>query len=374
MSEVAAFIKRTAERTKFTRESFIERNVPNVASNVMAIPFYGNLGSTLTLSSLILRNYKELHKDKYIILCSWPGYRGLFPYVDEYWSIDDDSVTSRLAAEANNFYNESSLATEISRSLIECLDTVSSRDFEGFFDRGITGKYRDTFGELRRYLPEVPSETFIADGFRQQLARKSGRKIIIYPSKKMWSWQKGRGVELPVSPEFWIALCDRLLDEGYTPVVWQNWFTYDLSKHFVDRCIYLVPSNITDVLAAMRHIGLVLDVHSDVSKVAMAARTPFIAVDERQLFAEYKRYMWDDICGKDVPRQYIFSFSTMLMSGSADDWKISVIDNIIKRLESFEPVLDVSTTESYETVDYENIRKWKAKRMGVHFIRSAKNK
>ena len=368
------FIKRVAERTKFRREAFIESNIPNVTSNIRAICFYGNLESTLAMSSLILKPYKDLHKDKYIILCSWPGYRGLFPYVDEYWSIPEESVSEKLALNANNFYNDASLGTEISRSLLECFDCVLGRDFKEFYNRGITEKYWDTFGQLKRYLPGIPSETYISDGFRQQLSRKSGRKIIIYPSKKMWSWQRGKAVELSVSQDFWTALCERLLSEGYTPVIWQNWFTYDLSKHFVDRCIYLVPQEITDVLAAMRYIGLVLDVHSGVSKLAMVARTPYVAVTERQIFVEHKRHEWDDVCGKGLSRQYLFSFSTMLMAGDSKDWDNSIINNIVKRLESFDSNVGGSSTESYDEIDYESIRQWKAKRMGVYFIRSAKNK
>jgi len=373
---VVDFIKRAAERTKFHRDAFVEQNIPNVASNIQAVCFYGNMESTLAMSSLILKPYTDVHKDKYFIMCSWPGYRGLFPYVDEYWSIPENSVAEKLALEANNFYNGASLATEISRSLLECFDVVTGKDFKEFYNHGFTAKYWDTFGEVKRYLPGIPSETYISDGFRQQLARKSGRKIIIYPSRKMWSWQRGRAVELPVSQDFWIALCERLLGDGYTPVVWQNWFTYDLSKHFVDRCVYLVPQQIYDVLAAMNYIGLVLDVHGDASKFAMLSRTPYLSVVERQIFVGGKRYEWDDVICPDLPRQYIFSFSTMLMVGDASDWETSILNNIMKKLDDFRNVnwSEGSTLESYDTVDLENIREWKSKKLGVHFIRSAREK
>lgn len=372
--DVAAHIKRVAERTKFRREFFIEKNMPTAPDNVLAIPFYGDLASTCLLSSFILKPYKELHKDKYIILCSWPGYRALFPYVDEYWSMDAESVTNNLAAGANNLYNTSSLATDISSSLIECLNICTQRDLGKFYNRGFTDQYWKTFGELRRYLPEVPSESLIAEAFRQQVSRREGRKILIYPATKMRSWQRGKSMYLPVSKEFWKALCDRLLDEGFAPIVWQNWFTYDLSTDYVDRLTYLVPRNVADVMAAMRYLGLVLDVHSGVSRLALAARAPFISVDERLRFVNEQDYVLDDLsCGS--PRQYIFSFSTMLMTGGPKEWSNSVLDNIVARAKNFDTDSDNwgSTNESYEVVSCDRVRKRKSRRLGATFIRS-KNK
>jgi len=377
MSDVAAYLKRTAERTKYKREFFIEQNMPTNLSNVLAIPFYGDIRSTFILSSLILRSYKDLHKDKYIILCSWPGFHGLFPYVDEYWCIDE-SLSKTLASEANSFYNGSNLATDLSRSLLEFLEVMTHRDLKKYHNRGFTDEYWNTFKTIQRYLPEVPSDNKLTDTFKNELNRGSEQKVVVYPVTRMWSWQKGKGVYLTIPKEFWTALFERLLDEGITPVVYQNGFTFDMSRDFADKCIYLVPRNITDVLAAFRSVGCVLDVHSGISRLAIAARTPFVAVDERIRFIELGDYAIDDLCCDSLPRKYIFSFSTMLMTGGRQEWKLSVIDNIITQLKSFIPSSQDqewgSTAESYESVSYDRVRKRKARRMGVHFIGSAKDK
>ena len=109
--------------------------------------------------------------------------------------------------------------------------------------------------------------------------------------------------------------------------------------------------------------------------MASAARTAFLAVDERQRFVAYQDYAVDDLCCEDMPRQYIFAFWKMLMVGGPQEWKASVIDNIIKRLESFNPKGDWGyTTESYEEVSYDSVRQRKVRRMGVTFINSSKNK
>ena len=378
MNEISEYIKRAAERTGYKREFYIEKNMPTQPSNVVAIPFYGDIRSTFIFSSLILKSYKESHPDKYIILCSWPGMAKLFPYVDEFWSIQDESVTKTLATEANNFYNESNISTDITKSLAEVVNVITSRDIKVYYDNGFTQKYWSEFKEIRKFLPEVPSSNKISSGFKQQMEAKSGKKIIVYPSIKMRSKQSGKTILLPVLKEFWLALIERILEEGYVPVVYQNNFTYDVSKDLADKCIYLVPKSIEDVLAAFRYADCVLDVHAAISKLAIAARTPYVSVIERSIFIEDKDYEIDDLCSKGVPKQYIFSFSTMLMTGSSSEWKISIIDNIMVRLREFLSQIKQSnlpsTNESYESVSYDSIRQRRAKRLGVPFLKSSKNK
>ena len=378
MIDVADYIRRAASRSGFKREFFLEKNMPTQPSNVIAIPFYGDLRSAFVLSAFLLKPYMETFKDKYIVLCSWPGMQGLFPYVHEYWSIEDESVTKTLATEANNLYNGSNLAAEITRGLSEALNILTVRDLRAFYEKGFTQKYWDTFGEAKRFLPEVPSASKMTTEFKTQMERREGQKIVVYPATKMRSWQQGKTVYLPVLKEFWTALIERLIEEGYVPVVYQNWFTYDMSRDFVEKCIYIVPRSISDVLAAFRYVGCVLDVHSGISRLAMAARCPYVSVMERQSFVEDKDYELDDLCADGLPKQYIFSFSTMLMTGGPSEWKLSLLDNIVARLKDFMPSLKdgklPSTNESYETVSFDRVRERKARRMGVTFINSSKNK
>lgn len=376
--EVGDYIKRAAHRSGYKREFFVEKNMPTIPSNVLAIPFYGDLRSTILLSTLLLRSYKEANKDKYLILCSWPGIKDLFPYVDEFWSISDESLTKTLATEANNFYNAANLATDLTRGLVEVLNVMTGKDLKTYYDDGFTKLYWETFGGIKRFLPEVPSVSKISNDFNLQMERRSGTKIIVYPATKMRSWQHGKTVNMSVSKEFWAALIDRLLQEGFDPVVYQNWFTYDMSRDFADRCIYLTAKNISDVLAAFRYAGCILDVHTGISRLAIAGRCPHVSVVERQSFIEDKDYEIDDLCAENLPRQYIFGFATQLMAGGPQEWKVSVFDNIVVRLKEFLPTLKnsvlPSTNESYEPVSYERVRERKAKRLGAAFIKSSKHK
>lgn len=384
MTQVNEFIKRAAVRSGFNREFFMEKNVPTSLSNIMIVPFYGDIRSTFNISSFLMKQYKEKNKDLYVIMCSWPGFRDLFPYVDEYWSLDDESAIKTLALEANNLYNTSSLAIEINRSLLEVSNILSSNNLKAWHNQGFTKKYWEDFGirdqlhekKIKRYLPEVPSSTLLSSSFLNEMNRKQGKKIVIYPVTKMSTWHRGQMVYMPVLKSFWEALIETLLSEGYMPVVYQNWFTYDMSRDFTDRCVYLVPRNISDLLAAMHQIGLVLDIHSGISRLAIAARTPFVAVDERLRFIGSGDYEVDDLCC-ETSRKYIFSFSTMLMSGTPSEWKDSLLDNIVATLGSFVPTQSDNsgvTNELYQSVSYNKVRDRKSKRKGVTFISSMKHK
>lgn len=376
MSDTADFLKRASTRTGFKRQYYVEKNIPTDPSHIVAMPFFGDFRSCFIFSSLILKSYKEAHPEKYVVLCTWPGLQGLFPYVDEIWTLEDNSLIKNLAIGANNFYNDSKLATDLTRNLIEVMNVFTSKDILEYYNKGFTKKYLDEFKDVRRFLPEVPSANLIAGDFKSQLNQKLGTKIVVYPSTRMKSWQQGHSTQLPIQKEFWTALIERLIKEGWQPVIYQNWFTYDMSKDFVDRCLYLVPNNISDLLAALRHIGFVLDIHSGMSRLALAARCPYLTVTERRIYVEDKEYEIDDLCGEGLPRQYIFSFSTQLMVGGPEDWEVSVLGNIMARLKEFvpqiEPELLPSTNASYQPVSMQCIRQRKSKRLGAAFIKTSK--
>jgi hypothetical protein len=127
----------------------------------------------------------------------------------------------------------------------------------------------------------------------------------------------------------------------------------------------------------MRHIGCVLDVFSGVSRLAIAARTPFVCIDERKRFMTHKEYEIDDLSCEGLPKSYMFSFGGLPLVGGPDEWKVSLVDGIVAKLKEFLPVDQShlpSTKESYESVSYDLVRERKSRRMGIHFIKSSKLK
>ena len=375
MSLVNDFIQRSADRIGYNRIFAVAKNLPTTPSNVVAVPLYGDIRSIFIASSLLLKSYKEANPDKYIIVCSYQGFEGLFPYVDEYWSLKDEESSKLLSVDIENSFNKGKMYAELQKSIIECMNVLTPSDLQKWYSSGLTRDYFSDFKEVKRYLPEVPSSNSLSSRITRFYEENKGPKVILYPTTKLWSWQKGKNVHLPISKDFWDAIINVLIESGFVPVLYQNWQTYDMSGDFLNKCIYVVPRNVTDVLAAMRYTGLVLDIHSGISRLAVASRTPFVSVDERMRFIQEKEYEIDDLCCS-TPRKYIFSFSTMLMAGDVNNWRDSIIDNVVVQLNSMlsneDRSLWGSTNESYETVSYDTVRERKSKRLGLSFISSSK--
>lgn len=378
MNDVADYLKRVLKRTGLKRESFIEKNIPTEPSNILAIPFFGDVDGLFIFSTFILKNFIENNPDKYLILISWPGMQGLFPEVHEYWTIEDENTLRTLATNSNFFYNNSNVYAEIVKSITEVLNIQTAKDFGKYWEKGFSKKYWDDFGQIKRYLPEVPSSTVISNDLKNNLNKLDGKNVLVYPITKMKSWQSGATKRLAIQKDFWVAIIERLLKEKFTPVIFQNIFTYDMSPDFADRCLYLTPRSAGELLASMRSIGLVLDIHSGVSKMAIMARTPYLSVTERQIYVNDKDYEIDDLCTLNLPHKYIFSFSTQLMVGTPDEWEISVISNIIIKINDLLNNINnfelPSTKSSYEPVSYESVRNRISKRLGSHFIKTSKIK
>lgn len=370
MSDIAAFLKRTSEKFGFRREFFVEKNIPTLASNILVIPFYGDVRSTFVLSSFILKRIKET-SSKYIILCSWPGFQHMFPYVDEFWSLEDKSAVKGLAQKANNFYNTAESGTVLTRNLIQHFDNVLTYDdLQKYYCHGFQSKFREEFGELRRYFPEIPASN--ATDLEKELTSRKGTKVVVFPVTRVRSWQNGECHYLEVHRDFWVYVLQRLIDSGYVPVVYQNQFTYDMSMDFTNRCIYLTEEDMSKVLCAMRSVGCVLDIHSGISRLAIAARCPFMCLDERIRFINEKEYEIDDLCCETIPKKYLFSLGGMLLTGTPDTWDSSFMNSFMSRLEELLSTLDrdewMSTAELDEKVSYDLVRNRVAKRMGIQFI------
>jgi len=374
MDTVVDFLSRAANSTGFERTTYTEKKMPTNFQNLLVVPFFGDIKSTFILSSLLLKRIKETRPNKYLILCSWPGYETLFPYVDEFWRPKDMGSLKEMALAAGSFSNTSDVSANYTRSLIQRFDDVLTNDkLREYYNSGFQKAYLEDFKDIKRFFPTIASSSRINDTLKQGLTQRSGHKVVVFPTLKARSWQRGRTEYCSVNKEFWVALVDRLISEGITPVVYQNQFSHDISRDFADKCLYLVSNSLEEVLASFRYIGCVLDVYSGISRFATAARCPYVCVDERMRYISDKEYEIDDICSVTIPRQYIFSLSGVMLSGDVSDWNSSVFDNIVARLNSFLPSLNRdtwdSTSESEVIVSYDTIRKLQSKRLGMRFIR-----
>jgi hypothetical protein len=375
--DVSGFLRKAAEKTGFHRERYDERRIPTNSSNIAVMPFFGDIRSLFVLSSLLLKRYREEVKgSKYFILCSWPGFQSMFPYVDEYWGIADESIMSKFYLGATHFRNKSDFASAYYRNLNQHFfeDVILPHEvFEDCYNQGIEDGFWKVYKQIKRTLPSVNSSAQLGKEFNRDLVARGGYKIFVYPSIFMSHWKLGETVAVQISKEFWINLLQRLIKERYSPVVYKGSLAYDLSGEFGSKCAYVADADFGKVLSAMRATGCVLDVFNDISKYALAARCPFVSVSERARYVALKDYELDDICGPKLPKQYIFSFPTIIEGGSQETWDFNILNNVITRLNNFLPQLDrdewPSTGESTEVVSYDSIRQKKSKRLGTRLLK-----
>lgn len=367
-------LKKAADKTGLTRVRYRERNMPTSVEGVTIFPFFGDHRSSFVLSSLLLRRIKEEAKSsKYFVLVSWPGHEGLFPYVDEYWQVQDEGVMERLSAGIDGFENSSAGMTLITRGLNQYFyDVMTNSDIVSYYDNGLTKNFFERFKHVKVSLPAVSSAASLGVEFARTLTQKES-KVFIYPSKETQSWRAGRVVSSKTPRQFWLSLLNRVSSAGFFPVVYADQFAHDLSSEFTKDCLHIKGLDLSKALSVMRSCGCVVDVFNGFSRYALAARTPFVCLDERMRFNGVKEYEINDLCGKDIPKEYIFGFGTLIQSGDESVWYSNLIDHLVVKLKGIYSEMNRDSwpapVESNEIVPYDSVRKKKNKKLGSRFIR-----
>ena len=223
-------------------------------------------------------------------------------------------------------------------------------------------------------MPFIPSSAVLGKEFNKELLTKPGYKIFLHPSRVIKTWKNGKPHNDIVESVFYKYLIEHLLKKDIVPVIWQNHFTYDLSREFHDKCIFLQDQEITNIFSAMRACGFVLDCFGGVSFLAAMARTPFLSITERNRFNNSKSYEIEDLLTSNIPHQHIFTFASILSKGNVDGCKIELFQHISSKLDAVLPLINrdalPNTTESYEVVLYKHlVRKRQNRNFGLKFIK-----
>lgn len=380
---VSQILKKAADKSGFIRTRYEERKMPTIVSNVTVVLLFGDIRHNFIASSLLLRRFKEENKaSRYLILCSWPGQEALFPYVDEYWELN--SAILKDANHLRSIYNESvgfSSRHEVVLGAHRMLNTFFEEVLDGsvldeYWNGGFTNEFKDRYKHIGRYLPSIPSPSVLGNEFNRRISHQQGNKVFIYPSMYLQEWKNGRLRPHLVSKDFWVALVTRLLKEHYFPIIWQNVFTYDLSPDFLENCLYLTNLSASEAMSGMRTAGCVLDVFSGISRLAIAARCPYVVFEERVTLNALKDYEIDDLCGNGIPKEYYYVFTGICDETSKNAWNPSLFDGMILKLNSIMSDLNrdewPSPLESYEVVPYDRVRRLHSKKLGTKFIKVPK--
>jgi len=372
--EVKEYLDLAAQRNGYVRQSYEDRKVPAEFDQICVMPLFGDLRHIFTASAMLLKRYREEAKgSKYFILISWPGYKSLFPYVDEFWSPGDTSLCRKLWGGASGFGNKSESYAVAVKNLYESFrEVVKAEVLAEFHDNGITQAFWDRFKHIKTWLPQVSSQAVLGKDFTREITNKAGFKVVIIPTITIQSWQRGRVVEVPAPREFWVNLVKNLKQNGFMPVVVRSFETHDLSQDTHDDAVHLADLDISKLLAAIRSCGCLLDVFNGTSRLAIAARTPYLCCDERSRYFNAKDYEVDDLCGRGVPREYIYTFSSICQMPPSY-WESAFFRHVTMRLTDFMPSLDrdkwPTTTETYQIAPYETVRKIKRRKLGTKLLK-----
>lgn len=372
MEEMALFLKRSAEKCGFFREHFREKNIPTQRQNIQVFHFFGDYRSEFLTSSLLLRRYKEeVRGNRYLIVCSWTGHQCLYPYADEYWS-PEMSVSDYLRGEAVDSTNYSDSFSIQQKNLNWSFDHVATfEDLSGFYDYGLTGKFFDKFQKVKRTLPNIASMAILDQRMIGQLTASPAQRILILPTKKVRHFVNKKLELIRTGRDFWIELGRHLLKNNYMPVFASMAGCHDLSAD-LQEAIHCRP-DMGQFLALARSSACILDVFNGSSKLALAARAPFVAIDERTRYMAFREDELDYAGGNEIPRKYIFSFPTIIENGSLAAWKWSFFDGITARLPNFLATINrdrlPTTQEKYEEVSLDGLKEKRTKKLGLRFIK-----
>lgn len=376
------FLNKAAQKCGFTRERFVEENIPTDNSRICVMPFFGDLRSLFILSSLLLNKFRNEEKgSKYFILCSWKGCENIFPWVNEFWGLNDnDGLYSRMYSKTSSFDNTSEEMLKIYRNLNTYFfeDLIIPKDeFKNVYNFGIENEYWTRYKKIRKNFPEINSSAILGKNFNHDLINKPGYKLFIYPSIYMQSFKNNSIINFKVNKDFWIFLIDKIQKLNIVPIVYKNSFTYDLSEEEkLSNCIFYKDDNIKNMLSVMRSSGCVLDIFNGISRFAIMARCPFIRIDERNRYIKYKEYEIDDLFALNLTRKYIFSFTNIIENGNHELWETNLLETLVNTIGDFLPIINKDTLPSVkecnEIISYDFVRKKNLKKMGVKFFKLPK--
>jgi hypothetical protein len=374
--ETQNILKRAAEKTGLKRLRFNDKKVPTSVEDVVVFPFFGDHRASFVLSSLLLRRVKdELKSSKYLVVASWPGQEGLYPYADEYWQVEDESTLERLSGEAVGFSNNSQVPAIMTRTLNQYFyDVMSFGDLVPYYDNGFTREFFDRFKHIKFTLPSIPSSASLGSEISRSLGQRD-RKVFLYPSKYSYSWRLSALSKTLVPKEFWLEAIETCSKSGFFPVVLSDFLSYDLSSDTERECLHMKNIDSLRVLSCIRACGCVVDIFNGISRYAIAARVPFICFDERGKFNALKEYEINDMCASNLHKEYVFGFSDVL-NDDRSVWKSNIFDHLSIKLEKISENMNRDTwpspAELNEIVPYDSVRKIKNKKLGTRFVKVEK--
>ena len=373
---VSDFLKITSKKLNFNREKYIEKNIPSNFDQITVLFNLGDLRNTLSLSSMILPKFrKETKSLRYFIVFSYPGFSSLFPYADEFWSFDQENFL-RIYNSSLGLDNFNSLKTIYLRHFNENFrEVIKSESFNDIYDHFFLKRYWEKNKNIRIILPQIINSYSSNDVFVEKYSNiNTNRKIFIFPNKTMQIIRKGKLTYEEIKVEFWINLIKKLLNNNISVICVKHPLTHDISSHFIDEknILFFNEIDLNQIMSLMRMSECVFDFFSGISRLAIAARTPYILADERIRYFNYKEYEFEDVVGESLYGDRFFIFADLLNANN--DLYSNIASNIISKIDKIKKISKGILSSEYidKLSNYQNVRYYQSKKMGLNFLKFPK--
>ena len=131
---------------------------------------------------------------------------------------------------------------------------------------------------------------------------------------------------------------------------------------------------ITNGLICSSIPGIVADkmVNASASRLAIIARTPYILADERIRYFNYKEYEFEDVVGESLHGERFFIFADLLNANN--DLYNNIASNIISKIDKIKQNSKGILGSEYidRLSNYQNVRYYQSKKMGLNFLKFPK--
>lgn len=369
---IDSFLARAATRCGFSRERYEAQSVPNSSSPVVVLPFFGDMRAEVILACLVAHRYVSMHRPGcYLIVASWPGHAGFWPYADEFWGLAEEPAVVQAYCSAAGYRSGSSGVGNAFRRLFEIFERcIEVEDLERYYSAGFNSEFFSSFGDPIIVMPPVrPLPAAINKG----LGKVMGNKVFISPARVATVYENGVLRPQPIDLAFWVGLVKRLVSDGYSPVVWQGARTHDVSALASDGCFYFATEDVGDALSAMRSCDVVVDCFGDLHRMAAMARCPYVVAQDRGKFVGLNDGELDDVLVENKRRKYFFTASSLLGSR---DWGM-IYDALMVHIEGVVSGDDrrswPAAGERREVIPVARIRERRGAKFGIHFLKMPKS-